>query len=298
MIEQSLGDHLLVQDSLFPFLAEYGGEPAIFNQEAPDDQDDNWNSGSQYGRIVFAVDNQGDPERKVSSTLVVDFSAEESQEPPELVEPLIRGLIDGYFFNTAESGPMYAQWTNSEYFTEPTKRVCGVTMVFSLLAFPVQTTGVSPDPIQLMNSWTKTLYPDSVVIGHDTNKPSAWKPTNEMPAFYWRTVQTDPANWIPDTYNCSWFVASIRGHVMAPDADVVSTICRNIEVVLTYSKRLIFDDNSPLMVDRNIRVANGSDPLRQGQITIAGTYGVLTPRRVAPILQNVFVQEADNGKEN
>lgn len=295
MIERSLYEHLISQDSISPFLAVYGGNPAVFNQEAPDDQDIGWESESQYGRIVFSVENQGDPEREISTTLMVDFSVEESQEPPENVEPLIRSLIDGYFFNTVESGPMYAKFVSSNYFTEPAKRVCGVTIVFSLLAFPIQTTGIEPDPIQLMNEWTKSMFPDSVVIGYDTNSMNSWKPTNESPAIYWRTIQTVPANWIPDTYSCSWFTASLRAHIMAPDTDTVNTICRNIEITLTYSKRLIFSDDSPLMVDRNIQAQYGADALRQGQITVTGTYGVLTPKRNSPKLNHYYAQEAKNG---
>ena len=62
MIEQALHKHLQSnKDTLLPFLATYGDALAIFNQEAPADQDGGWGAGPQYGRVVFAVDLQGEP---------------------------------------------------------------------------------------------------------------------------------------------------------------------------------------------------------------------------------------------
>lgn len=68
MIEQALYDHLREQDALLPYLARYDGAPAIFNQSAPADTDPLWRNGAQYGRLVFAVDLQGDPERAMGGT--------------------------------------------------------------------------------------------------------------------------------------------------------------------------------------------------------------------------------------
>ena len=173
---------------------------------------------------------------------------------------------------------MYAQWNASNYLTEPTNKVIGVTLTVGLLAFPNQTT-IEPDPILLLNEWScgalrAILGADIRVIGHDTLKP-AWKPTNEVPAIYWRLVNIGPCGWIPDTYNCSWHTAVVSGHVLAPDTDVSASIARTIDNVLTIKRRLIFDDMSPLMVDRNIRVNLASDPMRVGQITLDATYGIL-----------------------
>lgn len=285
MIEQSLYEHLIGQAELGSILASYNGDFAVFNQEAPTDIDEAWSS-PQYPRIVFAVTMQDDPERGTSGNLYVDVmsSKEEGLPPPEEIEPVVRPLIDGYFFKASDGGYMAAQWDNTAYFTEANKKVAGATLTFSLRAFPVQASD-EPDPVALMNEWTKKEFPTAHIIGLVTEDSPAWRPTDEAPAIYWRLVDTRSAEWIPDTYATSWFTASIRGHIMAPSYEIVNALLRYIDHTLTYSKRLIFPDQSPLMVDRNIRVQHGADALKTGQITIEGTYGVLTPRQeVNPLM--------------
>lgn len=295
MIETALYAHLMEQDRLLErHLASYNDKMAIFNQEVPGDTDPGWDEEeSQYGRIVFAVDLSDDPERKYGGTLVVDVSCEKGEQDPDELEPIVRSLIDGYFFSTEEI-TMAAQWSASNYFTEPTEKVIGVTLTFGLLAFPKQTT-IEPDPIALFNSWTHKELQNALnmhirVIGYDKLKP-AWKPTNEIPAIYWRQSSIAPCGWIPDTYNCSWLTSVIHGHIMAPDKNVNAIITRSIENILTMKKRLIFEDMAPLMVDRNIRVNLGSDEMRTGQITIDATYGLLRGPVISRPLSNTSIQE-------
>lgn len=309
MIEKALFKHLQSQMDLEPFLATYNGKMAIFNQEAPADTDPGWGRDqdyeydedeeieevSQYGRIVFALDLSDDPERTFSGTLAVDVMCEDGIQYPEDLEPIVRQMIDGYFFSENDL-TMAAQWSASNYFTQPEQKVLGVTLTFGLLAFPKQTT-IEPDPIRLINKWTKDeltgiLDTEITVIGHDALK-YAWKPTAEKPAIYWRLANTDKCNWIPDTYNCSWRTAVVFGHIIVPDKDVCAIIARTIANVLTLKKRLIFEDVSPLMVDRNIRINLGNDEFRTGQITIDATYGILLERTPATLLMHPNV----NGKE-
>lgn len=279
MIETSLYNHLLDQEQILgPLLATYDRKPAIFNQEAPDDQDELWESPTQYGRIVFYVDMSKDPERKASGTLMVDIMCEKGGQspPPEEIEPLVREMIDGYFFPTENQGVMAAQWKSSQSFSEPQKQIAGVTMVFSILAFPIQSTFTDPEPIGLLNSWTKEVYCDSYVIGHDSQPERAWKPTDHSPAIYWRIVHIGNCSWIPDTYGASWLDAQFKCHIMAPSYDVATNIARDMQHRLILAKRLIFDDDSPLMVDRRVSNQPGSDPLLTGQLTVDGTFGILT----------------------
>lgn len=290
MIEPQLRQHLISQESLKPYLATFADQMAIFNQEAPADTDEGWGSGSQYGRILFNVQMDDDPERKVSGNMIVDVMCEEGQQIPEEIEPIIRELIDGYFFSNPDV-TIAAQWSSSRYFTEPPKKVIGVTLTFKLLDFPTQIT-TDPDPIALINEWTAKELPaiigsESVrVIGRD-ELPAAWKPTNELPAIFWRLGDIQPAGWIPDTYNCSWQTAQLHGHVMAPDNHRAILIARLINNTLTIKKRLIFEDKAPLMVDRNIRVTPKNDHLRIGQIVIDATYGILNIPPSVPKMDNI-----------
>ena len=318
MIETVLYEHLQKNTGkLAKYLAEYNGKMAVFNQVAPPDTDRGWNnpnpewdrenywydededeeeieeSKSQYGRIVFAVELSEDTERKYSGTLAVDVLCEDGVQLPEEMEPIVRKLIDGYFFSTEEI-TMAAQWSASNYFTDPTEKVVGVTLTFGLLAFPHQST-VRPDPIALINKWTNEefhmMIPENIkVIGVDSIG-EAWKPTNKEPAIYWRLSAINPCGWIPDTYNCSWHTAVVHGHILAEDKNVSAAIARKIDNILTIKKRLIFEDGGPLMVDRNIRINLATDQLRVGQITIDATYGILYIPEPKEHIENVDITE-------
>ena len=164
MIEAQVREHLICQKELEPFLATYADQMAIFNQEAPADTDAGWGSTSQYGRVVFNVEMQDDPERKVSGTMVVDVYCEDGVQIPEEIEPIIRELIDGYFFSNP-AVTIAAQWSSSSYFSGPTEKVVGVTLTFKLLDFPMQITA-DPDPIALINEWTAKDLP--AIIGTES----------------------------------------------------------------------------------------------------------------------------------
>ena len=272
MIEQALNEHLRTNTGLAAFFATYNGEPAIFNQEAPADKDPLWGEGSQYGRIVFYVDIQGDPERTMGGTLSVDIMCKEDQQFPEEVEPVVRDLIHGYFFSSG-TFTVAAQWRDSSYFTNPTDQVTGCTISFSLLGFPIMTTA-DPDVVQNLNEYLSLL--DGVhVINHDILPESAWRPTENESAIYCRVVNDNQAGWIPDTFQTIWRTSIVKCHIFSQNISIASTLSRNIVHNLYRIKRLIKPGSSPIMVNRNNSIDIGADPLRTGQITIEATYGVI-----------------------
>lgn len=273
MIEQALYTHLIAQETLAPYLATYAGKPAVFNQEAPADVDTLWNNGPQYGRIVFAVDLQGDPERTMGGTLAVDIMCKEGEQIPEEIEPVVRSLIHGYFFSNG-TFTVAAQWKNSSYFTGPTDDVIGCTIAFELLGFPVLTT-IPPDIIARINQWTKERYEGIHVINLDELPQSAWKPSKGDSAIYWRLLTDNPAGWIPDTFATIWRTATVKGHIFSADNASAAIVARNIVTRLYAEKRLFKSSEAPIMVNRKNSVDITADPLRTGQITVEGTYGVV-----------------------
>lgn len=272
MIEQALRQHLIAQDELTHFLTTYANEPAVFNQESPSDQDDLWAKGPQYGRIVFAEDIHGDPERTLGGMLTVDIMCKEDEQFPEEIEPIIRKLIHGYFFSSG-TFVVAAQFKNSSYFTQPQDHVTGCTVTFDLLAFPVHSTG-SPDVISRMNEWTskiESLY----VINYAELPSSAWKPAKGETAVYWRIMSENPAGWIPDTFQTIWRTATVKGHIFAEDIATASSVARDLTTRLYASRRLLKAGESPIMVNQRNTQDDGADPLRTGQVTVEATYGII-----------------------
>lgn len=273
MIEKALLEHLRKQEELFPFLATYDTLPAIFNQEAPGDTDTLWSEGPQYGRIVFAEDLQGDPERCLGGTLVVDIQCRGDDQYPEAIEPIVRKLIHGYFFSNG-TFVVAAQWKNSSYFTQPDDHVTGCTVSFDLLGFPVLTTS-APDLVERINAWTSESFLNLHVINYEEMPAAAWKPTGSDSAVYWRLVTDDPAGWIPDTFQTIWRTATMKCHIFSEDNAIAAEAARSVTVKLYMDKRLMKESETPIMVNRRNRVDLSADPLRTGQVTIEATYGVI-----------------------
>lgn len=294
MIEEVIYTHLQTNgDDLAPFLATYAGSKAIFNQEAPKDTDTAWNQGSQYGRIVFLVDMREDVERKVSGTLTIDVECEDGKQVPEELAPIVLNLIDGYFFTDSEL-TMAARWNQSNYFTDPTKKVIGVTMTFDILAFPLQITS-DPDPILASNIFLAALCPGAKIIGTDTLE-AIWKPTDEAPALYSRLAKLVTSSRIRSNANVDWFDAEIRIHVLAPTLNVREAICKAIVQTLTRLTRIIMTDNSPMQI-WTVTATMSADQLRTGQITINATYGVLPPEIPVDPLNLATVQGMNATKQ-
>ena len=283
MIEQALYKHLQKQEALRPYLAEYAKRMAIFNQEAPADKDPEWADGPQYGRIVYAVDLQGDPERTMGGILTVDILCKEDEQFPEEIEPVLRPLIHGYFFSR-EKFVAAAQWKNTSYFTEPTNKVTGCTVTFDLLAFPVLTTS-TPDVVARLNEWT-AQFPNVHVINYAPLPTQAWKPSGGEAAVYWRRVSVKPAGWIPDTFSTIWRTAIIRGHIFAEPTEI-ATLSEKLLIGLYAAKRLLKDGEAPIMVNRSNSTDDSADALRTGQLTVEATYGVVVHFENSEAFQNI-----------
>ena len=292
MIEQALYNHLISQESLLPYLAAYNDRPAIFNQEAPADTDCLWGCGSQYGRIVFSVDIQGDPARTMGGVLAVDIMCKENEQFPEEIEPIVRRLIHGYFFSS-DTFAVAAQWKNTSFFTEPTNEVTGCTATFDLLGFPRLTT-FEPDVIARLNKWTSERFSDIHVINYDELPSDAWIPDGNVSAVYWRCLPEKPAKWIPDTFHTIWRTTTVKGHIFSQNIATAEKVARKIIYKLYTEKRLFCDGESPIMVNRNNDVDMGSDPLRTGQISIEATFGVIVHYAPDQMIQQIGMSDNTN----
>ena len=277
MIEQALYKHLQEQDSLRPFLAEYSNKMAIFNQNAPSDQDAGWAEGPQYGRIVFTVDLQGDAERTMGGRLALDILCKDGEQFPEEIEPILRPLIHGYFF-CRQKFVVSAQWKNTNPFTEPKNGICGCTVIFDLLAFPIS--DYAPHVIAQFNEWSSG-FENLHVINRDPLPTQAWKPCDGQSAVYWRVAKEEPCRWIPSTFSTIWMAATVKGYIFSETPAIAADVAHRLMIQLYADKRLrkagalLRAGDSPIMVNRNITVDNGADPLRVGQMTVEANYGVI-----------------------
>ncbi len=294
MIEQTMHDYLQGCEALEPYLASYDDKMAIFNLEAPTDEDPFWAPDSQYGRMVNELNMTDDPERGIAGTLDVHYYCEKTKQDADKVEPIIRSLVDGHFFS-AENLTVSTAWRASNYFTTADEKIMGISVSFDVIAYQKQP-GIEPDPIALINEWTHEELPSilglrAYVIGYGT-LPPVFKPTEAKPAIYWRHVKTDGCDWIPDTWNCRWYTATLQCHVLAPETNAIAgNIAMAINAALTRQDRLMFKNRSPMFVGRENHVSLATDPQRSGQLTIQATYGIVNRPAPASKLKRTHITE-------
>lgn len=286
MIEEVLFEYLCNSEQLSSLLTKHDDIPAIFQQIAPKDTDGGWN-GRQFARIVYDIDKSGDPARKISGMLFMDIMCSDNSEPPESIEKVLKELIDGYFF--VVDGMTYAaKWERSDGFTsEANNKVFGLTVSFSLLAFPVQIT-CEPDTVELMNTWSKAFFPNATII-NVTETSSVFKPTDEKPVIYW-SLQGESESPIASTYHCTWIQNNLTMHVMAPSETTRSSIVRKAMMELVQKTRVLFPDKSQFMIHRvtgNMVI----DPIRTGQLTVSGSYGLLRQYPDTPAFNNANITQ-------
>ena len=282
MIEEVLYPYLCESEQLTSLLAKHNEEPAIFQQIAPADTDKGWD-GIQFARIVYDIDKTGNVERKISGTLYMDVMCSDQSVPPEDIEKVLKELIDGYFF--VVDGMTYAaKWERSDSFkTEPNHKVFGITVTFSLLAFPQQNTGI-PDSVALMNTWTAAFFPNATIINVSATQ-KVFKPTNENPAIYWsfRGLGESP---ISSIYHCTWRQTNLNMHVMAPSTNVQNSLVQQVNNALAFKSRIMFEDGTQFML-HSVTANTASDPMRDGQLTLQGSYPIIRPENDVQKLQNI-----------
>lgn len=283
MIDKAIFQHLSSSAQLADLLAKFDGAPAVFYQEAPTDTDPDWPGNPQYPRIIFALDVQGDPARAIGGRLMAEAHCAPGTIPPEELEPVVRKLVDGYFFS--DTGvTMAAQWEDSRYFTDTADSVSGVTLTFSLLAFPMISTE-DIDVTARANEWTAKRFPGLLVINRDALP--AWKPSKEKCAVYWRVDSVKPAGWIPDAHQTVWRSALLKCHIFATDVSKAASVAQNILLSLDSDRRFLKPPESPIIVNRDNSVDMSVDALRVGQVSVEATFGFIIKPKPAMYLEHI-----------
>jgi len=273
-------------------VARYGKKPAIFFKMAAPDNDANWNNKHQYPQIVYFVDQQYHPERKAEGMLQIDFLCDEKCHivPEDMGESIVKIISE--LFLTKGNTTTCILWNRSDSFDQPGTgqnaageySISGETHSFDLFQFPAQIT-TNPDPILALNMWTKKAFPMCVLIGYD-NLPDIWRPTDQRPALYWRTTGTISA--VKTSFAVAWVDVTIVGHVIAGSPSERQKWIRGIVNSMALSGEIALKDGSPMVI-RRIAYASSANPIRDGQITITGRYGILRNQNVQPILRNITI---------
>ncbi len=286
MIEELLQEQLGEDTLLGSALAQYGGEPAIFCQKAPTDDDPNW-QGMSFPRIHYNLDFSFDPERKQAGTLTIDIWACSLNPSPDgrnldrVLANHVEELVSAVFYTPKEGIPLCAIWRDSVAFlgkaTDTNREnspveTFGISVTFDLIAFPPQDS-FSPDPILGLATWAKARFPLCKVIGFD-EIPPIWRPSDLEPALYWRMAGADIRR---ELFACTWYLGEFFAHISCDSVETRNHFARAICEEIRGGFDLVLEDGSFLRMEKSLYRHDGN-PLSQGQVALWGEFGVLAPR--------------------
>ena len=274
-LSKMLFQRLVGDARLSELLAKYNNRSAVFYQRPPSDGDSEWGP-VQYPRIDYNVDLQENPARNTSGVLTLNVTCDVQVTcEPEDIEARLRELFHTAFAPTDDYVYCLA-WQRSDAFEirtreDQTVRNYGVTVVFDLVACPPQIT-VYPDPIKGMNTWTKEVLPDAIVIGID--EISDWLiPTREKPVVYWRIASQGKAT---QHFTHTWLDITIEGHVYCKNAADRLYNLVQLNTAYALAHHITLEDTSPLFLNSFVMQPH-LNYIITGQIRATGRFGLLQP---------------------
>ena len=116
VLEELLYQTLIQDATITSMLATFKGKPAVFEREAPSDENPGWGNAKQHPRIMYYVDTQEDIQRKVSGQVYIDICIMlNATDGPDVVETQLKNILDGIFFETTY-GAVALKWQKSNIY--------------------------------------------------------------------------------------------------------------------------------------------------------------------------------------
>ena len=280
-------------------LARFDGQCAAFYQMAPPDTDQGW-APVQYPRLDFTVDWAYSPERQADGTCQINIWClnNGTTAAPEDVGDAVRECLRDLFL-TDDDGQIYAlEWQRTDAFEaggqDGQPLTIGVTLSFDILAFPAQIT-MEPDPVAGLCDYIKRIAPQILVVGVDA-MPRRCRPTEEQPIAYVR--MSGDVSVMRNSWAVAWMDVTLPVHIFAPGANLRQTMSRSLCNAIALDGECKLRDGSPMLI-RRVAISASANPMRQGQLTVTGRYGVLWQPPEVPKLNHANVEgEFRYGKQD
>jgi hypothetical protein len=254
-------------------LASYAGEPAVFYQTAPADNQAAWKS--QYPRIVYAIDMQANQERKSAGTMEISLLCDEAGALPEEIEPAIKECLKDLIIKPDNGSPYCFAWSRTDGFEISSResgtdtRIIGMEIRFDILEYTSQET-TDPDPVVALNKYIKCIIPESFVLWLD-HMDSFKVADARIPVFY---CQLDAVEKSRETNTVAWMEGRIAVHVLCSSADLRLKWVMALANNLSLDSEVVMLDKSPMRIKR-LQVNNKADYLKEGQLIVTVYYGLL-----------------------
>lgn len=272
---------LIENDVLKEHLAKYDGVPAVFDTEAPPDQEKGWGRKTQYPRCTYVIDMQANEERSSVGTMdVTVYAVNDSMLILALTAAIKDSFRDIILNPEGDDGPYSFAWSRTEGFAIESTNIIGQTIEFDLMEYPKQET-TDPDPQLTVSQFAKDIYPDAVVLGMD--RIGDVTDSSLAPVIYVE-IQSLTKTTGHNMNQVTWFNCEMTIHVLYPVQSDNIKLCAGMTQVFSKAEYLIMDDGSQMDVNR-VQFDRKADYLRSGQITLNGKYGVV---KTSPLEHRMF----------
>lgn len=275
-LKQLIYKKLIENDILSERLATYYGKPAVFDTEAPGDQEEGWDNKTQYPRCDYIIDTQANEERSSVGTLSITVYTERTSMVILALSAAIKEAFRDVILNPeGEDGPYSFAWARTDGFTLPGTDIIGQTTQFDIVEYPDQTT-TDPDPQITLSRYLKKLFPDSIVLGID--HIGEITESSKQPILY-TEVRSLVMSTGHNLHTITWLDCQMTVHVLCPSKVYNLKMCAALEQELSMEGELVMDDGSLMRINA-VTFDRKADYLRIGQITVVTHYGVVktTPK--------------------
>ena len=273
ILEELIYKRFICSKNLIENLASFGGGPAIFSTEPPEESQEGWGGNTQYPQIVYNFDLLANEERHSAGTLFVSLLCQNTTEVmPEQIEPFIKDCLRDVILKPDGGTPYCFAWARTDAFTIDEKKgntTIGSEVRFDILEYPSQETS-DPDPIMATNKYIKELYPECFIMGYDQMEEIT-EATVKRPVIYCRLVSVDKSE---ETNTVAWLDGRIAVHILCPESETRLKMAAVIANRMSLDGEIIMLDHSPMFIKR-LQANYKSDYLKDGQIFVTGHYGLL-----------------------
>lgn len=265
-------------------LAEYGGVPAVFSTEPPDDGQEGWGGKMQYPKIIYSFDLQANQERRSAGALTVSLLCQNTADiMPETMEPLVKNCLRDVVLKPKGGTPYGFAWARTDAFTIEESMTIGSEIRFDIIEYPSQETS-DPDPVMAVNQYIKEAYPECLIIGYD-RMGEITEPSVEQPVVYCRLLSAEKSK---ETNTVVWMDGKIAVHILCPDSGKRMKLAQGMVNSMSLAGEVIMLDHSPMFI-KKLEADYKSDYLKDGQVFITGHYGLLRYQEKPHALRAIHV---------
>lgn len=281
-LEELIYSRFVNSEALVGHLAKFGGSPAVFSPDPPDENQEGWGDNPQYPKVIYNFDLQANEERHSAGTLSVSLLCQNTMAiMPEEIEPIVRDCLRDVILKPDGGTPYCFAWARTDAFSIEEKKgdvTIGSEIRFDILEYPSQET-TDPDPVVALNQYIKERIPEAFVLGLDELE-SLKAADAKAPVFYCRleTVEKDR-----ETNTVAWMNGRIVVHVICADISTRMKWIMSLANSLSLDGEVVMLDKSPMRIKRLV-VNNKADYLKEGQLAVTVHYGLLRYKAKAHVI--------------